>query len=425
MPRTKAIHLVISIITIYFIIIFITTEKPVSLQNQPKTILVWRRPFLGFEEEFTSKYNNLVCQKNSDCNLIVSENFFGPSETQIAQADAIVFHPLWGGAPHYNSRLRKWSEQGKMLIFAQWESPGNDQNRLDLKRFDGLIDATLSYRTDSTFFTPYSALAFAKYKVFKENNAENLPPSQFNIDETYRQKIKTVLEAKQRGVVAVISNCQAKTRAEIVKKLDQLVKLKNEKNIDIYGRCSDEFQPIKSKNRLPEPSRDRTARNDKSFHDFVSKYQFIIAIENSNCTDYITEKVFNNAFVAGTVPIVYGQSKSTYRKLLPESSFLDIADYDSVDKVAEAINFYAENHGQYRKDFFSWLEKKDQQVLLENFSETDDNYGFCAVCQALKSKKQLKKIPSLHAWWYDEGHCERIESSNLWNRFFVKYIKSF
>ena len=44
--------------------------------------------------------------------------------------------------------------------------------------------------------------------------------------------------------------------------------------------------------------------------DFISKYKFYLAFENTHmCKDYITEKLHKNCFLSGTVPIIYGARK--------------------------------------------------------------------------------------------------------------------
>ncbi|VDK25996.1 unnamed protein product, partial [Taenia asiatica] len=49
--------------------------------------------------------------------------------------------------------------------------------------------------------------------------------------------------------------------------------------VDVYGRYGKQFPP-----------------NVNSFHFLSLNYKFYLAFENSNCRDYITEKVYVNAF---------------------------------------------------------------------------------------------------------------------------------
>ena len=54
-------------------------------------------------------------------------------------------------------------------------------------------------------------------------------------------------------------------------------------NVDIYGRCGDIHYCDKDSEY--EDCRARTVR----------QYKFYLSFENSNCREYITEKVFGNA----------------------------------------------------------------------------------------------------------------------------------
>ena len=55
---------------------------------------------------------------------------------------------------------------------------------------------------------------------------------------------------------------------------------------------------------MPESCGRQTSDQLKCFQELGSKYKFYVALENSDCDDYITEKVFRNAFQSGMIPIV-------------------------------------------------------------------------------------------------------------------------
>jgi hypothetical protein len=62
------------------------------------------------------------------------------------------------------------------------------------------------------------------------------------------------------------------------------------------------------KNTPTPPQCDRASPffvDDKACFQFLSRdYFYYLSFENSDCEDYITEKVFRNAFLAGMVPLV-------------------------------------------------------------------------------------------------------------------------
>ena len=93
--------------------------------------------------------------------------------------------------------------------------------------------------------------------------------------------------------------------------------------IDSFGSC------LHNTNDRTIP---RTPRNE--LIRVVSQYKFYLAIENSNCEDYITEKL-NTAIESGAVPVVFAPNNvPDYRKILPMGSFINLADFSSAKKAA-------------------------------------------------------------------------------------------
>ena len=84
----------------------------------------------------------------------------------------------------------------------------------------------------------------------------------------------------------------------------------------------------------------------------VSQYKFYLAIENSNCEDYITEKL-NTAIESGAVPVVFAPNNvPDYRKILPIGSFINLADFSSAEKAAAYIVRVASDDELYGVNFF-------------------------------------------------------------------------
>ncbi|KAI4815354.1 hypothetical protein KUCAC02_005503 [Chaenocephalus aceratus] len=80
---------------------------------------------------------------------------------------------------------------------------------------------------------------------------------------------------------------------------------------------------------LPEDSGGSVVR-------LVSRYQFYLALENSQHTDYITEKLWN-AVRAGAVPVVLGPSRQNYERFLPPEAFIHVDDFPTVRGLARAV----------------------------------------------------------------------------------------
>ena len=65
-----------------------------------------------------------------------------------------------------------------------------------------------------------------------------------------------------------------------------------------------------------------------------TNYKFVLAIENTKHWGYITEKIIN-AYYSGAIPIYWGCS--TIDRFFNKKSFIDISDFESVEKCIEYV----------------------------------------------------------------------------------------
>ena len=126
----------------------------------------------------------------------------------------------------------------------------------------------------------------------------------------------------------------------------------------------------------------------------------MIAIENSNCEDYVTEKLVH-AVASGSIPIVAGRdNKPDYLKFMPKGSYINIYDYKSVDELATHLNSIASNKTLYEQ-FIKFKRNHDYKrtdfvgMPLENIIKTaktiiDPNETFFS--ELIAKEKSLNKI---------------------------------
>ena len=129
----------------------------------------------------------------------------------------------------------------------------------------------------------------------------------------------------------VLSNCNAfNGRERYVKRLMELI------SVDSYGFC------LRNKNS-------HTGSRMHGNIELYSKYKFVIAIENSNCADYVTEKLVHTV-ASGSIPIVAGKDgKPDYLRYLPKGSFINIYDFKNQEELAKHLNLVASNEMEYEK----------------------------------------------------------------------------
>ena len=71
-----------------------------------------------------------------------------------------------------------------------------------------------------------------------------------------------------------------------------------------------------------------------------STHKFYLAFENSNCRDYITEKLWKT-FSFPVVPIVMGGGN--YFRDAPPHSYIDVVDFENVKALADYL-IYLDNN---------------------------------------------------------------------------------
>lgn len=135
---------------------------------------------------------------------------------------------------------------------------------------------------------------------------------------------------KEGLVVWVVSNCNAYNgREKIVKSL-----MNHNLELHSYGGC------LKNKHTHPN-------EHMKGNIELFARYKFVVAIENSNCDGYVSEKLVHAA-ASGSIPIVAGRdNKPNYLKYMPKNSYINIYDYKSIDEVVAKIKAIGANRTEY------------------------------------------------------------------------------
>ena len=120
---------------------------------------------------------------------------------------------------------------------------------------------------------------------------------------------------------------------------------------------------------------------------------FYIAFENSICDEYVTEKFFRTVQYP-IVPIVMGDSVN-YKRLAPPKSYIDVNDFESVEKLANYLKKLMNNPQEYL-EYFKW--KNDYYI-----------YTFqthCQLCEKLNSVTKFQVVENAYEWWYQRANGE-------------------
>ncbi|VDD77182.1 unnamed protein product [Mesocestoides corti] len=151
------------------------------------------------------------------------------------------------------------------------------------------------------------------------------------------------------SAAVVMSNMHAHNqRNAIISELSRLMQ------VDRYGK---HYQPCFEAN---------------CFEMISKKSKFYLAFENSNCQDYVTEKLFRNAFMNGLVPIVYGTREDNYKDLAPPNSYIHVNQFQSLKHLVEYLKYLHENDTAYA-NYFAWKEYGEVQVRIHHLSTKTPN----------------------------------------------------
>ena len=250
-----------------------------------------------------------------------------------------------------------------------------------------IMELILIFRRDSDVYSPKSTAE----KVFRRMRKLGSYHPHKDIDE--------LIAKKKHLAVWIVSNCKS-TRGAILRM--NLVEKLEKNGLDLHkkGKCFPENGEVKSK-------------------DIIRNYKFYISFENSfDCKDYVTEKVFDNGYLFGTIPIIWGASKEDCNAILPPHSFIHVSDFANEKELVKYLNYLDRNTTAYR-EYFNW-----RTLTVKDMPQYGRQTQFCQLCRILHGinidniynpkyhilqnhipmfgrSTHSRLVPSLRKWFYD------------------------
>jgi alpha-1,3-fucosyltransferase len=187
--------------------------------------------------------------------------------TNVHDYDAVIFHMRGSWNPN---DLPKRRSPHQRYVFWILESAGWFKF-LDTSPLGNFFNWTLTYRWDSDMVMPYGYV--------RPNGKVPLHPSEDQLKHLMSSSDQKVnyAEGKTKMAAWFVSNCRTQTssRNELIKVLKKYIE------IDVYGSCGNKKCPKEvGVDNSSEDCRDMAGQN----------YKFYMALENTLCRDYITEK---------------------------------------------------------------------------------------------------------------------------------------
>jgi hypothetical protein len=252
-----------------------------------------------------------------------------------------------------------------------WEAPDTNHAILQDAAHMSLFDYMIGFMPYDDVFLP--SMVYDTFKYFNTTKNWQRP--------SFEQK-------KVRALMSVwMSNCHM----QLSQRVEYLAELKrNGVTVASYGACERTSEPA-----VPNTADKMTWENfaHTGAHELLiaasTAHLFFFAAENSKCSFYHTEKVYN-ALVAGSVPVYIG-SCSTLREFVPTHSVIMADDFDSAEALAKHLHYLAGNETAYSA-YLSWQDsalpfppawkKLATLMQISYWIESDDHANVrCALCQ--------------------------------------------
>lgn len=304
-------------------------------------ILLWTKVFKSWREHFPPNSGDLVYYNNCKVPCFLTKD-----RSLVRTVNAVLIHDRdvdSNDLPEYRAEQQRW-------VYWNWEAPTNSRIK-GIKKLTDAFNWTYTYRHDSDVPYPYFHV---RRRAHAHSSAPPLATS------TNRSKL----------VVWAVSNCKASSgRQEFVQELQKYIP------VDIYGHCG--------KLKCPQ--------GPECLAHFGKTYYFYLALENSICPEYVTEK-FYNALLHRMVPVVFGN----YSEIGPPGSYVNALEFPSPKHVATYLKAVAADPCRY-KEYFAW--RRTHDIYPHNFT------NHCTLCEALyKARPQDRKVyKDINNWWYGDG----------------------
>jgi len=313
----------------------------VHWQNKTqKKILLWTQYFSTFS--WQKRIETVLKRCKCNCSVTIDRN-------EIESADAVIFHYLdlwfWEKSPNYRNVNQVW------VVYN--EEPTPFVHHTGLFSWKNKFNWTMSYRQDSTIYSPYGA-----FLPLSSTNKAKMTKEYAN---------RSFASEKSKMVAAIFSDC-----ADEAKRHELIQELSNYVQLDFYGDCGNLTCPY-------------TIENIKSCKN--RKYRYRIAFENSNCRDYVTEKFFD-ALELDSIPIVnwkHGQGVPS----APNKSYINIYDFKSTKQLAEYLIFLSKNEDKYN-EYFKW--KTNYTFFCDNWRT------FQTLCEELHKPRPAQVVEDASKW---------------------------
>eukprot|EP01103_Thecamoeba_quadrilineata_P005204 TRINITY_DN1502_c0_g1_i1.p1 TRINITY_DN1502_c0_g1~~TRINITY_DN1502_c0_g1_i1.p1 ORF type:complete len:645 (-),score=99.14 TRINITY_DN1502_c0_g1_i1:105-1985(-) len=286
---------------------------------------------------------------------------FTSDYSRLKEVDGLLIEPL---IPHYEP----WRQEALML-----------PQKLPHQKW-----VVLSFETPRYYITQRYLWWFADLNMTYEQNSQipvsficswgggtlddlRLPPP---------QKPKELA-----SVVWIASNCGAggsKFRQNYIRTLMKYIP------VDSYGQC------LHNKDLPPEwdfPIYQNHGMSMRIKINIFRKYKFVLTFENTNLTDYVTEKLMT-ALQGGAIPVYWG-APNIHEYLPGDHSVIRVDQFPNPRDLAKYLERVSTDQDLYNLHF-EWKKRPFSPSFLDKYKKCIFYGGRCRLCKALASYHPLR-----------------------------------
>lgn len=289
-------------------------------------------------------------------------------------ANAVVFHIQFILQSASKIPLRRRVDQRWIMLMD--ESPMYHlSSSQKTSVYDGLFNWTMTYRMNSDVPVPYG-------RTIKKKTLEAFDPRISK--QSWRAN---AMNSKTKLLAVMISHCNGKNRrVDYIKELKSLL----QDHLDIIGHCMNGNNTV-------------CPRHFTKDCPILNLYKFYLSFENSNCREYITEKVFWNAFHNYAVPVIMGAPLEDCQRLLPPGSYLHVDNFRNAKALAEYLRHLGSDNERYLK-YHEW--RVNYIMFNEHGYFGSASKHYCRICEALNYNSNATKVyHQLYDFWNKERDC--------------------
>ena len=275
------------------------------------------------------------------------------NKSNFSSADALVFHARGTDIQRsLKQALTLVRPSRQRWVLYNFESPVNTPN---LRFLNGHINWTINHMTNSDISFDF---------VLPGTFQDGFDPG------------KDYMKNKPGTAVILVSNC-IHSRMEWVRKIQKYIDVK------VYGNCGN-----------------MRCGSKQNCYAALRKYKFYLSFENSFCKDYVTEKLYENAFQNEIVPVIIASVNTSDVTFLPPGSFINALDFPTVKDLTDHMTTVGHCSDLYN-EYFKWHSNYTLNIKYHHSPTM-----LCELCKKMHlDTSSVKTYHDIGSWYSVKRNC--------------------